>query len=230
MPAISTSQLTQFAQQRFQQLQLPAGTDRPRFDGYLVGICRAIGSALETWRRAARLDGVRIHAVSAIGGKLISVALDPLILQAAPPGWEVYSRAIAAGVHNQFKSFGNDVTVPGLPWYPAFAAFPGPMAPPMPNAPTPLMTIASVASRHLKEGALTTAMFDKMPNPKPACGKELAMAVAAGLEKVVFMWLSSQMVSNVLGKGPIPTFAPPYVPVGPVVNGDILSTPGHIAA
>jgi hypothetical protein len=32
-----------------------------------------------------------------------------------------------------------------------------------------------------------------------------------------------------MGKGQIPTFAPPYVPVGPVVGGDVLSIPGHLA-
>jgi hypothetical protein len=34
----------------------------------------------------------------------------------------------------------------------------------------------------------------------------------------------------VLGKGPIPSFAPPFVPVGPVVMGDNVGTPGHQAA
>ena len=26
-----------------------------------------------------------------------------------------------------------------------------------------------------------------------------------------------------MGRGPVPTFAPPYVPVGPVISGDNLS-------
>jgi hypothetical protein len=34
----------------------------------------------------------------------------------------------------------------------------------------------------------------------------------------------------VLGKGPIPTFAPPFVPVGPVVMGDNIAVPGHLIA
>jgi hypothetical protein len=33
-----------------------------------------------------------------------------------------------------------------------------------------------------------------------------------------------------MGKGPIPSFAPPYVPVGPVVMGDNISAPGHVIA
>ena len=34
----------------------------------------------------------------------------------------------------------------------------------------------------------------------------------------------------VLGKGPIPTFAPPFVPVGPVMGGDNIAAPGHLMA
>lgn len=230
MPAISQQMITDMARQRFQSISLPQGTDRTRFTNYIVSMCGAIAQALDVWRRAAYLDGVRINAVTAMGGKLRSVALDPLIMQRAPAGWDVYNRAISAGVHNQFQSFANDVSVPGLAWYPAFAAFPGPMAPPMPNVPVPLMTIAAVGSRHLKEGTITDMIWNKMPTPKPACGKEVAIAIACGVEKAAFAWLSSQQVAGVLGKGPIPTFAPPYVPVGPVVMGDIIPAPGHIAS
>lgn len=230
MPAISQQMITDMARQRFQMISLPQGTDRTRFTNYIVSMAGAIAQAVDAWRKAAHLDGVKIMAVSAIGGKLRSaVSIEQQILQRAPAGWEPYNRAIAAGVHNQFQSFANDVSVPGLPWYPAFAAFPGPMAPPMPNVPTPLMTIAAVASRHLKEGAITDMIYNKMPNPKPACCKDVAVAIGFGIEKAAFVWLSAQQVMLVMGKGPIPTFAPPYVPVGPVVGGDILPTPGHIA-
>lgn len=228
MPAINPQMVIDMARQRMQQIQLPSGTDRQRFVTYVNGMCQAINQALETWRASAYLTGVRIMGPVATGGKLRSVPLDPLILSRAPAGWDVYNRAIAAGVHNQFHAFANDVSVPGLPWYPAFAAFPGPMAPPMPNVPCPLMSIAAVASRHLKEGSITDMIYNKMPTPKPACGKEVAIAIAFGIEKAAFAWLSSQMVKNVLGKGQIPSFAPPYVPVGPVVAGDNIATPGHI--
>ena len=35
---------------------------------------------------------------------------------------------------------------------------------------------------------------------------------------------------DLLGKGPIPTFAPPVVPMGPVVMGDNIGAPGHVLA
>jgi len=229
MPAINPQMVINVARQRFQQIQVPAGTDRTRFVTYIQGMCEAINQALQTWRASAYLEGVRINGPVATGGKLRSVALEPLILQRAPAGWDAYSRAIAAGVHRQFTSFANEVSVPGLPWYPAFAAFPGASAPPMPNVPCPLMALSAAAARHLKAGTITDVICNELPNAKPALGKEVAMAIAAGIEKAVFAWLPAQMVQTVLGKGPIPSFAPPYVPVGPVVGGDIIARPGHIA-
>lgn len=228
MPAINQQMMTDVARQRFQRVQMPAGTDRNRFDTYIAGMCQAVKQALETWRASARLEGVRINGPIATGGKLRSVDLEPLIRQGAPAGWDAYSRAIAAGVSTQFNAFANEVSVPGLPWYPAFAAFPGPMAPPMPNVPCSLMSISALASRHLKEGTITDVIWNKLPNPKPVLGKEVAVALSSAIEKAVFMWLGTQMVTNVMGKGPVPSFAPPYVPVGPVVGGDNIATPGHL--
>jgi len=33
----------------------------------------------------------------------------------------------------------------------------------------------------------------------------------------------------VMGMGPVPTFNPPYVPVGSVGNGYVIPSPGHLA-
>lgn len=229
MPAINAQLLIDTVRQRFQALQLPAGVDRNRFQTYVSSMSNAILQALQLWRSTARLEGVRINGPVATGGRLVTDPLEPLILARAPAGWEVYSRAVAAGVHNQLRQFANEVSVPGLRWYPSFAAWPGPKAPPTPNVPSPLILLSAVASRNLTAGALTAAIFDKLPNPKPPCGKEVAIALAAGLEKALLAWLAAQPVSMVMGMGFVPTFAPPYVPVGPVVMGDNLPTPGHLA-
>ena len=37
---------------------------------------------------------------------------------------------------------------------------------------------------------------------------------------------TSLMVTGVMGFGPIPTFVPPFVPVGPVVMGSVIPMPG----
>jgi hypothetical protein len=54
--------------------------------------------------------------------------------------------------------------------------------------------------------------------------------IATVLALAFLLWLVQQQVMLVMGKGPIPTFAPPFVPVGPVVMGDNLPIPGHLMA
>jgi hypothetical protein len=53
-------------------------------------------------------------------------------------------------------------------------------------------------------------------------------SIGQALGTTFLAWLGMQQVMLVMGKGSIPTFAPPYMPVGPVVGGDIISAPGHL--
>ena len=36
-------------------------------------------------------------------------------------------------------------------------------------------------------------------------------------------WKNGVRLVGLMGRGPVPTFAPPYVPVGPVISGDNTS-------
>jgi hypothetical protein len=107
-------------------------------------------------------------------------------------------------------------------------SFPGPIAPPTPNVPIPLVALTQnpllLYSSQLKSHMLAHYGGDnEWPN-------ELFEAVASGLETAFRFWGPSQMVMNVMGTGPVPTFAPPYVPVGPVVGGTGTQTPGAWSA
>jgi hypothetical protein len=53
-------------------------------------------------------------------------------------------------------------------------------------------------------------------------------AIATVLALAFLMWLPMQQVMLVMGKGPCPAFAPPFVPVSPVVAGDNIAAPGHL--
>ena len=110
----------------------------------------AIGFAHNMWKLQAKFQNLQVMAVSAIGspGCLDGPELESLIknapMCAAFTGNKAkYRDAVAKGVSKCFKDWQGQVMVPGLPWYPAFAAFPGPMAPPMPNIPTPLIACPS---------------------------------------------------------------------------------------
>src|SRR5262249_2443452 len=115
-------------------------------EAYLDGITHAVCQGHEFWRLRAYVTGVIVHAVTAIGGTVTRPNIATTILGAGPRegafgGASAITTAVAKGLGKWWEGFHKSMTVPGLPWYPAFAAFPGPMAPPMPNVPTPVMAL-----------------------------------------------------------------------------------------
>jgi hypothetical protein len=203
----------------------------------------AVKYAHTMWKLQAKFQNLQINSLIALGtpGCLDGPELESLI-KTAPMCASMtgnlgkYRDAVAAGVSKCFKNWQDQVTVPGLPWYPAFVAFPGPMAPPMPNIPMPLITCISakmgdiVAPMQMKSEMESALDGDLKQNDKDGQYKALFDGIATVLALAFLMWLPQQQVMLVLGKGPIPTFAPPFVPVGPVVMGDNLPLPGHLIA
>lgn len=113
--------------------------------------------------------------------------------------------------------------VAGLPVYPAFAAFPGPQAPPMPNVPFPLAAGSSAELVAMTPPELVKALKAELGELAAQAGAQRAVDVFAAAAASAFTdWTATQMVTLVLGRGNVPTYAPPYVPVGPVVTGDII--------
>ena len=199
---------------------------------YLAGIIRAICQAHEMWRLQASLTGVTVNAVTAHGGVATGPNIGDLIGGAGPRtgafgGASAITTAVAQGLGKWWAGFQASIKVPGLPWYPAFAAFPGAIAPPMPNVPTPLIALAPPITPQT-QGQIKEQMTAQLHTTSPNAS-ELVDAIATGFAAALQVWLPAQMVSNVLATGPIPSWAPPYVPVGPVVGGTTLPTSGHFA-
>ena len=199
-----------------------------KFEAYIDGVCDAICSAWGVWQSAATLTGVIINAVTAAGGQVVGPPLTPLILAKAPkatPQETKYSNAIAQAIGNGWTAYTATIKVPGLPWYPLFAAIPSPVAPPTPNIPAPVIALTQVAAP-VSKAVLKGQMIAGLADPDALHHKELFDAIAGAFEQCFQIWQASTMVSNVLGTGPVPTFAPPYVPVGPVVGGVGNMLPG----
>jgi hypothetical protein len=118
--------------------------------------------------------------------------------------------------------------------YPKLAAVPGPMAPPTPaSGAFPIARGSSAGEHRLSAAMLSPRLVSAL---RPLAGRDVSGLDSAVTELTTWVegsfrdWkLTAQMV-GVMGKGPIPSFAPPYVPVGPVVMGDNISTPGHVIA
>jgi hypothetical protein len=133
---------------------------------------------------------------------------------------DAVSRGWDKGFKDAWENWATSVMIPGLPWYPAFTAFPGPQAPPTPNVPTPLSTLPSAGAQGMTPPALAKKVESSMgvaANTQEA--KNAVKRFATDLGGRFVMCLGNCILINVMGSGPIPTFAPPMIPVGPVVNG-----------
>lgn len=201
-----------------------------KFEKFIDGVCDAICSAWSTWQSAATMVGVMIMGPVASMGQIVGVPWMPLILASAPkatPNELKYSNVIATVLGTAWLSYTASIKIPGMPLYPAFAAFPSPVAPPMPNLPAPLMALTQVAAG-MGDSALSGQMIGQLGDPQAQHHKELFKSISKGVNQVFTIWQASTIFNNILGTGPIPTFAPPYVPVGPVVGGVGTMTPSGI--
>jgi hypothetical protein len=184
---------------------------------------------VDLWQRTATLSEVKVEAATAIGGVLRGSPIKPHIVAAlagrAAPGHVIGAFAEAAGRAWDFWT--SKVGVPGLPWYPAFAALPVPIAPPTPNVPTPLSAITRGAT--IDGGSVSRSIIGMLgPEGAEPAARDAANEFGDWLSASFVVWHVTTMVTNVIGRGPVPTFAPPYVPVGPVVHGSAESVPGGL--
>jgi len=200
------------------------------------GMLDGFKQAVDMWRIQAKFQNLKVMAVCAIGtpgclsGSSIESNIKNFSFPAATGNEKKWRDAVAKGLSDCFKSWQDGVMIPGLPFYPAFACFPGPQAPPMPNVPFPLIACPSSGLAKMTPTMLKQAMCDNfsLDDPDDQFGA-LAQSIGAAVSAAFLAWLPMQMIMNVLGKGPIPTFAPPWVPVGPVLAGDNIAMPGHLA-
>lgn len=199
-----------------------------KFSNYIDGICSAICSAWSQWQTAATLTGVIVNAVTATGGQVVGPPLFPLIMATAPKAGLMetkFSLAIANAISNGWLSYTATIKVPGLPWYPLFAAMPSPVAPPTPNVPVPVIALTQLTVP-VSMNVLKMQMVGNLADPLAPHHAQLFESVATAFEQCFQIWQASTMVTNVLGTGPVPTFAPPFVPAGPVIGGMGNMLPG----
>jgi peptidoglycan hydrolase-like protein with peptidoglycan-binding domain len=191
-------------------------------------------AALDIWKGSAVFDGILVNSVTAMGtpGCLKGPALAPLItakLGSLTGDDRAIAIAAAQGIGANFAAWQDAVTIPGLPWYPTFAAVPAPVAPPTPNTPTPLMALQSAGLGKMTDVNALQAAMAAAAGPTL---RERAKPTFAAIAPPVVLQFNGKvlmtMVKGVLGSGPVPTFSPPTVPVGPVANGTAFSPPGML--
>lgn len=202
------------------------------YAAYIDAISDAICSGIDQWMKTATITGVMINGPVGMltPGNIVGLPLMPLIMAKAPKSSAQdlkYSKAIATAIGSAWQSWQTGLS--GMLSYPAFAVFPGPMAPPTPGIPMPLVAFASGGEAMLAAAPLANQMTANLADPAAPHATELFDALANAFATVFQMFKISTLVQNVLGTGPIPTFAPPVIPMGPVVGGVGTGAPGCIA-
>jgi len=206
-----------------------AKTIGKQYEKYIDGICGAICDSIDKWMKMTMITSALINGPVGVvlPGSFVGPPLMPLILATAPkstPQEMKYSNAVASALGTLWQLWQTGLM--GTLMYPAFAAFPGPVAPPMPNIPLPLIAFSSPGESGLSPSTLKITMDANLADPTAQHASDLFDAIAKAFNTVFQIFKASTMVQNVLGMGPIPTFAPPFVPVGPVVMGTVIPKPG----
>lgn len=205
---------------------VPTPADWARFADAAYDAAR---ESVRSWQAQAVLRGVVITGASANGGGITGPSLKTP-MQAAMRARGVpddIAKRFAAALAEAWALWHEAVRVPGLPWYPPFASFPGAQAVPTPNVPTPLAALPSAQVGLLTPGALKSrivAALGSLAQQDGATGAAEKFAQRFGARFAA--WAPAVIVRNVIGSGPVPSFRPPLVPAGPVVGGKIVEAPG----
>jgi hypothetical protein len=108
--------------------------------------------------------------------------------------------------------------------YPSLAVVEQAFAPPVANKPLLLSKGKSAADRWLRSAPLAATIEQALLAFAAQPGTHAACAEFAGWFSECFSrWHSAVLLMNVLGSGPVPSYAPPDVPRGPVAGGTLSS-------
>ncbi|MBP7658459.1 MAG: hypothetical protein KA778_00520 [Burkholderiaceae bacterium] len=223
MAKLDVARMSTAARESLQARELPDEVDRERLTDYLGGLCAAIGGALARWQSQAILRDVRVEGARASGGRVVGPEVEGLIRGAAPVGWPEYTHPLSSGIRDQVRRFERELRVPNLVWYPALAHVFAAQAAPTLNLPSPLAALAVKARVHLTGPEIYAAMHAQVTQQAgrelPSGIESLMAALCEGFDEVIPAWLDATLVTQVVATGPVPSFAPPEVPGGPVVGG-----------
>lgn len=190
---------------------------------YIDDLSESFSKAWSLWSQTALIQGVTVNGPVAQfkPGNVQGLPFDALLMVSDPPmntpKQAGYTRTFAEGFAENWKLWHEGITA-SLPLYPSFAAWPGPYAKPTPNVPMPIQALPSAGDKLMEQNQLMAEISKDGGKGDPvAAGVFNAMTHAA--VDVFKLWKLTHKLQMLMGEGPVPTFAPPVVPVGPVVEG-----------
>jgi hypothetical protein len=137
------------------------------------------------------------------------------------------SQPLADGFARAWADWSDSLFLPGLSFYPMFLAWPAPVTPVMSNQPLPLSACVAPGAMSLTAMPLALRLQDAIPAGYGPNATQPLRDFAAWFSGRFSAWQAGAVMQNVLGWGST-SYAPPYVPVAPVVNGTIRAVPGFI--
>jgi hypothetical protein len=199
----------------------------------------AFGQSVNDWIIASYVQGGWVRGPNAEltpGSLKSSVDIEQRLTQALTLGRvpAPIAQAIARELGGAWRAWADGFRLSMAGAYPKLAAVPGPMAPPTPaTGAFPIARGTSAGELRLSAAMLSPRLVSTL---RPLAGRDVSGLDSAVTELTTWVeasfrdWKVTAQVVGVMGKGPIPSYAPPYVPVGPVVMGDNISAPGHVIA
>lgn len=133
--------------------------------------------------------------------------------------------SFAGPVWSGWEHWSMTFSISSCPAFPSFAAFPGPQAPPTSAQPIPL-TMASFERDMLEADTLEAQILSRLGEYREDPDAQRVVAeFAQWFDECFTSSVAASRITNLMGQGPVPTFAPPEVPSGPVVDGKVIASP-----
>ena len=193
-----------------------------QFEAYLQKICASIASAWGMWMNESCIQGLVVMGPTAtiIPGTVTGPGMQGLIMASDPPIQSPQERGCTVAIAKAFgMAWGQwSFELSGVLPVVHCAAFPGPMAPPLPNIPVLVSTLQSAGEGALQKEALTQSMINNYQG-SGHFSHDIFSSVAQAISEYFPGWKNGTNVINVLAGGPVPSFAPPLSPAGPVIGG-----------
>jgi hypothetical protein len=213
---------------RVVQAQLPPGGEGIRWPEVLDVARAAISAGVDLWSANAQVLGGQLNGSamflppgSLFGEPPFDTSVEGALLPLPIPR-EVAS-AIAGVAWEVWSAWAKSYYVSLPRAFPDLAAVPGPEAEQTPLKPTRLGKGKAPGSLGISadvvEEALRGLLGDRVATKEDANEiKQFARWYWRSFRR----WFGSARLVNLRGGGPVPSFAPPYVPVGPVVLGNVV--------
>lgn len=199
---------------KFNKIQIPGVATPTQWMEWSRAAAGAARQEALTWLKSASIDGkickITAAAATAPTGVLKSRynfngLVKQALLQAGAP--DTIARDWDSAFKSSWDLWAANVTIPALPWYPAFAAWPGPVAPPTSNSPSPLSSLISSKVTAMSPPSLSGTLQAKLGTAAIQQDAKSAIQIfAADLGARFGQCMAGCMVTNVIGSGPVPNF------------------------